>query len=96
MLSAYGQERLVEIVAFYELSPFFHAVWGLDNSYGEGKVERGRRCMAEMEWDPADILYVGDTLHDGEVAQAMGGRMRARFAWASESSPTVPDRTYRS
>ena len=28
--------------------------------------------MAEMEWDPADILYVGDTLHDGEVAQAMG------------------------
>ena len=72
VLSAYGQERLVEIVAFYGLSPLFHAVWGLDNSYGEGKVERGRRCMAEMEWDPADTLYVGDTLHDGEVAQAMG------------------------
>ena len=72
LLSAYGQERLLEIVEFHGLSSLFCAVWGLDNSYGEGKVERGQRCMAEIDWQPSEILYVGDTLHDGEVAKAMG------------------------
>ena len=72
LLSAYGQERLVEIVEFYGLSSLFCEVWGLDNSYGEGKVERGQRCMGELDWQPSEILYVGDTLHDGEVARAMG------------------------
>lgn len=72
LLSAYGQERLEEIVHFYGLDSFFSAVVGLDNDYGEGKVERGRRRMEEMSWDAAAVLYVGDTLHDAEVARAMG------------------------
>ena len=72
LLSAYGQERLLEIVEFYGLSSLFCAIWGLDNNYGEGKVERGQRCMKEMDWQPSEILYVGDTLHDGEEAKAMG------------------------
>ena len=72
LLSAYGQERLLEIVEFYGLSSLFCAIWGLDNNYGEGKVERGQRCMKEVDWQPSEILYVGDTLHDGEVAKAMG------------------------
>ncbi len=72
LLSAYGQERLEEIVDYYELTPFFSAIIGLDNDYAQGKVERGRRCMAEMNWAAADMLYIGDTLHDAEVARAMG------------------------
>lgn len=72
VLSAYGQEKLCEIIEFYGLTSQFYAVLGLDNSYGEGKVERGRRCMQEMDWIASEMLYVGDTLHDSEVAEAMG------------------------
>lgn len=72
LLSAYGQARLEEIVHYYGLTHLFSAVIGVDNDYGEGKVERGRRCMGEMEWDAAGMLYIGDTLHDAEVARAMG------------------------
>ena len=55
LLSAYGQERLLEIVEFYGLSSLFCAVWGLDNSSGEGKVERQRDRREEDEDQRDDV-----------------------------------------
>ncbi len=72
LLSAYGESKLRELVTFYDLQPSFSQVIGMDNDYGEGKVERGRRYMRESAWSAPDMLYVGDTLHDVEVAKAMG------------------------
>lgn len=72
LLSAYEEEKLREIVAFYGLSAYFEAILGMDNDRGEGKVERGRRCMEERGWQAEEMVYIGDTLHDAEVAEAMG------------------------
>jgi len=72
LLSAYGDGKLRELVEFYQLGPYFCHIVGLDNNYGEGKVERGRRCMEDLAWSAGEMLYVGDTLHDFEVAEAMG------------------------
>ena len=72
LLSAYKQETLVELVEHFELRGFFSAVVGVDNHYGAGKVECGKRRRRELPHGGEEILLVGDTLHDLEVARAMG------------------------
>ncbi len=72
ILSAYPQHTLEEIVEFYGLSGFFGRLFGHRKLMGEGKIERGRECLAALETEPEKILLIGDTLHDYEVAQAMG------------------------
>lgn len=72
VLSAYQQRFLEEIVAHYRLQGFFAAVGGLDNPYAQGKVERGRRLVEELCCRSAEVLLVGDTDHDYEVAQGLG------------------------
>ncbi len=72
LLSAYGGDKLRELVDFYRIGPYFSHIVGLDNDYGEGKVELGRRCLHQLNWIADELLYVGDTLHDAEVAEAMG------------------------
>ena len=72
LLSAYKQKTLVELVTHFELGAFFEAVVGVDNHYGEGKIERGRQRIAELPHPGEQILLVGDTLHDLDVARAMG------------------------
>ena len=44
----------------------------MDNGLGEGKIERGHRHLAELNYRADEILLVGDTLHDIEVAAALG------------------------
>ncbi|MBT4499349.1 MAG: HAD family hydrolase [Gemmatimonadetes bacterium] len=72
LLSAYKQDTLRELVDFFRLGEYFQAVVGVDNHYGNGKIERGRQRIAEMEHSGEEILLIGDTLHDLEVAEAMG------------------------
>lgn len=72
VLSAYQQSLLTPIVGHYGLQQHFVAVAGLDNPYAEGKAARGRRLLEELGWAPEQVLLVGDTDHDHEVAQAMG------------------------
>jgi phosphoglycolate phosphatase len=45
---------------------------GLDNHYAHSKVENGLRWLAELPFEREEILFVGDTEHDYEVARAMG------------------------
>lgn len=72
ILSASQQSSLSQIVTQLGLADFFVRVWGIDNHHAHGKVEIGQRWVAEIEVEPAEILLVGDTTHDYEVAQAMG------------------------
>jgi phosphoglycolate phosphatase len=45
---------------------------GLDNIFAHSKAELGRAWLAELGLPPTQVLLVGDTLHDLEVAQHMG------------------------
>lgn len=72
VLSAYQQPLLRQIVDHYGLGGYFAAVAGLDNPYAEGKAARGGRLLAELAWEAAEVLLVGDTDHDLEVARALG------------------------
>jgi phosphoglycolate phosphatase len=72
VLSAYRGETLREIVAHFGLLPHFVRLTGLDNIYAHSKTELGRAWVAELGIPPGDILLVGDTLHDLEVARELG------------------------
>ncbi len=73
LLSASDQGSLEEMVADYGLRPHFAAVAGVNNGLGEGKIERGHRHLAALNCRGDEVLLVGDTLHDLEVAAALGG-----------------------
>ncbi len=72
LLSAYDQVSLEEMVAHYGLRSHFAAVAGVDNGLGEGKIERGHQHLADLNCRSDEVLLVGDTLHDIEVAAALG------------------------
>lgn len=72
ILSAYRQETLSEIVDHFGLTPHFVRLIGLDNIFAHSKAELGRAWIAELGLPPHDVLMVGDTLHDLDVAAAMG------------------------
>lgn len=72
LLSASYEVDLEEIVAHYGLRSHFTAVAGVDNGLGEGKIERGHGHLAELNCQSDEVLLVGDTLHDIEVAAALG------------------------
>ena len=52
----------------------FDRVQGVDNLDGASKLEAGRRLAADLALPPEEILMVGDTLHDREVARELGCR----------------------
>ena len=72
VLSADRQETLQEIVGHFGLTPRFKRILGLDNIYAHSKAELGRNWVAELGLPPSEILLIGDTLHDLDVARAIG------------------------
>ena len=72
LLSASNEIDLEAMVAHYGVRSHFVAVAGVDNGLGEGKIERGHRHLAELNYRADEVLLVGDTLHDIEVAAVLG------------------------
>jgi len=72
VLSAYEQRALLEATDYFELTPYFNDIVGLNDIYANGKVGNGLKYIAGLDIDPAEVLFIGDTVHDFEVAEAMG------------------------
>lgn len=72
ILSAYRQEPLNKIVAYYRIASYFIELIGQDNIYAEGKIEKGKAWMERLHFHPGEVLLVGDTVHDFEVAESIG------------------------
>ncbi|MEI6892326.1 MAG: HAD family hydrolase [Pontiella sp.] len=72
VLSAYQHDTLIQALGHFQLLDFFDEVIGLSDIYAAGKVENGLEYMARLQMDPNEALFIGDTIHDFEVAEAMG------------------------
>jgi phosphoglycolate phosphatase len=72
ILSASKQSYLRQAVEELQISDRFVAVVGLDDHHATGKVELGRRLLKQLNLPTGQILLIGDTSHDYEVAQTMG------------------------
>ena len=76
ILSALREDILRRDVAAAGLVHHFDAIYGVDNLDGATKLSRGFDLMARLrESGEVDhCFFVGDTLHDAEVADALGAR----------------------
>lgn len=72
VLSAYSQNTLEEMIDHFGLSKFFIRLIGLDNIYAESKMHNGRKWMQELGYPKGEVLLIGDTVHDCEVAHEIG------------------------
>ena len=71
VLSALRQDLLARAIAANGLDGFFERCFGVDNLDGASKLQRGRELMASLD-AADDVVFVGDTLHDAEVARELG------------------------
>ena len=72
ILSAYSQNTLEEIVAKFKIDIHFEKLVGLDNIYAASKMENGKKWMSELSHAEHEVLLIGDTVHDYEVAKEIG------------------------
>ena len=72
VLSAYSQHTLEKLISHFGLTKYFVRLVGLDNIYAESKLENGIEWMKELGYSRGEVLLVGDTLHDCEVANEIG------------------------
>ena len=72
MLSAYSLNTLIEMTNHYGLSKYFKHMAGLDHIYATSKLDIGRDLIKKINIDPLQIVLIGDTIHDHEVASELG------------------------
>jgi phosphoglycolate phosphatase len=72
VLSAYKHNTLVEVLKSYNLFNYFDNVIGSDNIYAGSKLHLGLKLIEMLDVGKNEILFVGDTIHDYDVANAMG------------------------
>ncbi len=71
VLSAYKHDTLIDILEHYKIIHYFDLVNGLDNIYAGSKENLGIELREKIPFSRDEILLVGDTLHDADVAHAM-------------------------
>jgi phosphoglycolate phosphatase len=74
ILSAGKKSDLDCFVKHFALDSFFCFIDGAKDIEARGKDERAHTHLSEMGINPEDVLLVGDTCHDWEVAQIIGCR----------------------
>ena len=72
VLSASEKNHLLKSLNFYGVIDFFSEALGIDSIHAEGKVEMAKHWIRSSKIKLEDILLIGDTLHDGEVAENLG------------------------
>lgn len=72
ILSAYAESVLLEMIDHYKLRHFFSHIIGLDNHYASGKIDEGKALLDRLGALSSDIVLIGDTVHDYEVAKELG------------------------
>ena len=72
ILSAQHQTLLDDLTQYYNIHDYFIKIIGLDNHYAHSKVENGIRWVNRLKLNPQEILLIGDTDHDFEVAETIG------------------------
>ena len=74
ILSASNLPVLEQQVTERGVRPYFDRLLGLGDIYAKSKVEVGLAYLKENGFDPARAVMIGDSVHDYEVAQALGVR----------------------
>lgn len=72
IISASKQDSLHQMVISHKLTDYFCTWRGLNNHHAHGKIDIGKQWMKEYAKESEKIIMIGDTIHDKELAQALG------------------------
>lgn len=72
LVSAAKQQMLNKLMKHHEIEKYFIKVSGLSDHYANSKIEVGKAWVKELNIPNTQIIFVGDTLHDVEVAKEIG------------------------
>ncbi len=72
ILSALPHEILESIIEERSLGAFFIDILGARDRLARGKVDAARAWILQHPYMSAEILLIGDTDHDAEVAETLG------------------------
>ena len=68
MLSASHQNTLEDLTKYYSIDQYFNIISGVDNYIADGKIVNGHNLIKSLNLNNEDIILIGDTDHDYEVA----------------------------
>ncbi|HSH50740.1 MAG TPA: HAD family hydrolase, partial [Bacteroidales bacterium] len=72
ILSASEQITLEKQINQHQLHAYFDALIGLDNIYAKSKLDNAVHYIQKTSISIENVLLIGDTYHDYEVARAIG------------------------
>ncbi|MFB6318917.1 HAD family hydrolase [Saccharicrinis sp. FJH54] len=72
IVSAMEHEKLNQMVQGYSLGSYFDAVLGISDHFGNGKAHLGSTVLDRSGLKPDEVVWVGDSFHDYEVAGSIG------------------------
>ncbi len=72
VLSAANQDGLEKALEQLNLLQYFSHVAGLGDYCAHSKINLGKKLMAKLNINPSDVLLIGDTTHDYDVACQIG------------------------
>ena len=72
LLSASEEKNLMAQLKHFQIDHLFIKVLGTSNVYAKSKLDVARDYVREKGIHPSQVLMIGDTLHDAEVAHNLG------------------------
>jgi len=72
VLSASNQNTLNKLIKYYGIQRYFQHIIGVDNYIADGKIEQGKKLIKKINGSIHEMVLVGDTDHDYEVATNLG------------------------
>ena len=72
IVSASKQETLQAQCKALGIESYFDEILGLQDGLAASKVVMAKNWMEQASIDPKDCMYIGDTNHDQETAEAIG------------------------
>ncbi|MEJ2595865.1 MAG: HAD family hydrolase [bacterium] len=72
ILSAMEHDSLENSLKEKGIDRFFDMITGINDHYAHSKLDIGKELIRKLGFPPEQIILIGDTLHDLEVAQGLG------------------------
>lgn len=66
------QETLEHSIKIHGIEDYFSIIMGMDNHHAHGKLDNAKLILSEIKAATHETLLIGDTIHDYEVADAIG------------------------
>lgn len=71
ILSAMEHNSLIETLSERNIINYFDKISGLGDHYAKSKSEAGRQLLEQLPFHKSEIVMIGDTIHDIEVADEL-------------------------